>query len=353
MEKINCRNIAVLPYQKPWFGGPDPSVAPLHARVLRRNKPDPAESYPKTLLMPQKIIKGKCLYGGGLLNHFGHIFLDTIIRLWAYDNSYDYVIFPLVNNCSVPDYFFDILKYFGIPKDKCLFLNQAALIEYLDFAEPFNSPQLPPQKSFFEYSRQCIEPKIPCANSPIKKVFFGRAHLIGKGNYMGEGYFSKLLLDAGFVYVKPELLTIEEQLSVIKNAEVIVFSEGSAIFPLLLLSNINKVYMLPRRKDGGRLFAGWISPRCKFFSVLGDREIERKTNESYSNNTTSPSFLLNPISLFQDLANAGLINPSCSFDIGEFLIQETIETVKNYRKNWKLGILHLSDIYNKRQALID
>lgn len=39
--------------------------------------------------------------------------------------------------------------------------------------------------------------------------------------------------------------------------------------------------------------------------------------------------------------------------MSDFLLQESIETMENYKRNRELGILHLSDIYNKRKNLIN
>ncbi len=53
----------------------------------------------------------------------------------------------------------------------------------------------------------------------------------------------------GFKVIYPEKISIKEQLKIYSDAEIIVFTEGSAIHTLQLLGNINaKVIIINRRK---------------------------------------------------------------------------------------------------------
>jgi len=348
MKKNICQKILVKPYTRPWIGGPDLNYIPDHARIL--HKGIPIDEWPRIGINENyKIIGGKCLYGGALYIHFGHIFQDTIIRLWGFDESvHDKIVFPLVGDKKIiPDYFYQIMKILKIPSERCYFLTEPSIFESLEFCEPGNQPHKKPSPEYIEWlSKLNFKPRL---NGP-KKIILGRKHILKNGSFMGESYFINLLLSNGFDYVKPENFDIQTQIEILLNADVIVFTEGSAIFPLTLLHNINaSVFMLPRRQGGVSLFRSWIESRA-IFNVLGSSLIIRKDNIKGKNAPNSPSYLLDPISTYQDLVKYGLIE-SVNFDHDFFVDCELNDTLNYFGQRKDIAIKQLYEIYSHKERV--
>lgn len=130
------RNVTITPYRTAWIGGPDHSVIPDHARITRAGKP--VDEFPKDTGEAERL-PGHWLYGGPMKIHFGHVIMDSIIRLWAFDPArHDGVLFPYLPQPpkDVPEWFFEIAALFGVERHHVRVIRSPVAVESVDFAEP-------------------------------------------------------------------------------------------------------------------------------------------------------------------------------------------------------------------------
>lgn len=90
-------NVLVTPYERAWVGGPDHRQIPHHGRIIKGNETE--DEFPARLRrVAASDMAGHYLYGGPFKLHFGHVMVDSIIRLWAFDrNRHNGVIFPALS----------------------------------------------------------------------------------------------------------------------------------------------------------------------------------------------------------------------------------------------------------------
>lgn len=313
-----ARNVAVAPYETPWKGGPDPSLIPAHGRVTRGPEWTPVDGFRKIWRTAAKAnpLRGAFLYGGPYFNHFGHVMVDSIARLWAYDPAIhrDGVVFPNVarNRSAAPaGYFQDILSGFGIGPEAIRIVAQPCVVKELHFPQP-GSNSVGGPAGWYLRKLESVEKRLLERATPglrtHERIYLGRVHIRRRGSLMGESFFSELLQGQGYVYVKPEDHSVFDQVRLMKEARRIVFMEGSAVHITELMPSLAaKVCMLLRRQKGETLFVPHLAPRCDF-SVAGlGTQITRQAGRTGLHEPASPSYVTDPRAMLADLVRAGMI----------------------------------------------
>ncbi len=243
---------------------------------------------------------------------------DTIIRLWPFDpKRHKGVVFPCLDMPSPPPWFFRLVSHFGLDPSHVVIVKEPSVFRELEFAEPGSNLKSGPKDWYLEYLKS--HPVRITNDIPGDKLYFGRTHLIRKGTLMGETYFSELLSANRFVSIRPEEFDIDAQVSMLAKASCVVFLEGSSIYSIELLASTKaRVFMIPRRVNGGSLFGPHLEPKVSQFSVLGDpRSIRRMPNRDGNLRPNSPSYTRRPESIVNDMFKHGIISQD-HFDLGRF-----------------------------------
>lgn len=208
-------------------------------------------------------LRGRYLYGGPLWNHFGHIFVDCLHRLWAYTEKYDAIVFNGVIGLrdirspeklltwKYPAYVDDILSLMGI-KAKIHITRRPTVYENLAVPEPGSVLECgvrPFYWKFLKNYQKNIQAAVQDLPAP-ERVYYPRTHLIPTfGGIIGSSYFESVLQRSGFTVCHPERSDIYHQFANILNSQILVFDEGSSIHLTSILHTIpTKMYMFPRRK---------------------------------------------------------------------------------------------------------
>lgn len=293
---------------------------------------------------------GRYLYGGPLKYHFGHIIADASARLYAYDPSiHQGVVFAgFMNDMRPPGLIQQIPSLFGAEWNENLVVKSPKIIETLDFAVPGMINGLGPTDWYLDLLSSKTHPIYE--NTP-KDIFYGRTHIIRKGTLMGETYFSKKIVESGFVYVTPEdyASDLYKQLSYIHNASRIVFTEGSSIHAIDLLGKVRAdVFMLPRRPNGSDMFSNHIKKRTSFKILGNEQDIIRLEGLNGTNSPSSPSYSLNPSLIMDDLVQLGLVK-GC-FDIKKFEDDERADA-KSYWLNTDVATEQISRVRVMRSGM--
>lgn len=234
-----------------------PNYSPIYSYHLRSHKNNTIavagveKSSNEFLYREIKRLKGRYLWGGHLMHHFGHFMSESTHRMYSaiLGCKYDGIIFagrhPLhpwmiemfekIYKCKIPIYISDE-KTFLI--DELMIYPQACILgggnlyqDYSDF--------------LFNIVNQSLR-----FNSNGDKLFIGRIHLNDGTSLIGEEYLYAELERDGFQYFIPENYPITEQFKKIINAKLIVMVGGSASHIFDHLGPINADLLLIGRGDG-------------------------------------------------------------------------------------------------------
>ncbi|ERT08230.1 methyltransferase domain protein [Lyngbya aestuarii BL J] len=226
--------------------------------------------------------RGTYIYGGPFHPHFGHSLTESIHRLWAFKTSiHDGIVFavslrPNLNrtNYTPPQWFIQTLEILEIPLAKCIWVTNDCIFENLIIPEPGSELSLGLKKWYPFYLEKQQERILALTESRRKdkpeKLFLGRNHIPFNGNLAGEKYFETLLVDEGYISLKPENYDLLEQLAYIISAKKIIFSEGSSIYITELINDLDaEIACIPRRPSN-KPFYPHISSKTRNYIVAGN-----------------------------------------------------------------------------------
>jgi len=205
------------------------------------------------------LIPERSIYGGLLLDHFGHFLLESLARAWYIKTQPGNVYFfktkaTQPNNVNeLSTWQKDLLS--GLVED----INRIQIVHADTVFETLIVPQPGVVVSRFCQPEQAValqavgrtileqnRPKI----ASHEKVWLSRSALGHCQKILGETAFETALQNEGFLIFHPEHHRIAEQIAVMENASVIAGFTGSAFHVLLLAKNSGaKVLHFSRIKE--------------------------------------------------------------------------------------------------------
>ncbi len=237
-------------------------------------------AYLKKQPRPSKLLKGHHLYAGPFFRHYGHFMAESVHRLWAYGltpEKYDSVLVcaqPLKGTKhakklgSLPPYVAAVTAYFGIPEEKVRLVHKPVRAERLTVptqASTFGDTPAPTAEYLSFLDRRADAMLGDTAGLP-SRIYVSRTNYLHKGSFAGERYFESLLAAEGFHIVKPETLPLLEQLRHYRAADLIIFSEGSAVHTAELLGSLTAdVVLVQRRQIALDVMRSVLEPRARTF----------------------------------------------------------------------------------------
>ena len=218
---------------------------------------------------PHKTIDRPCVWGGFAMVHFGHLISEHLTRVLESvserpDDMFLFIGRPGEDASSAPGYFWDILAWYGLPRDQVMFVTEPLLVSELRVM-----PQAE-QMAFGEPTDAYLDllDQIPQARGlvPVKTgiLYVTRVGLLqrGKGGHAGESYLVARLGACGVRVLDPTKVPLPDQLALYAGAKVIVFAEGSAIHGRQLLGRLpQQIFVLKRRPDKA-VAMGILAKRC-------------------------------------------------------------------------------------------
>lgn len=220
-----------------------------------------------------KLIKGNFIYGGPIVNHYGHFLAECIHRVWALEyikentdikikgvifmpkcfNSYHWY---RKNLYKLPSIFMQTLNYLGVSSKDIKFQFSPTQIECLYVPEQasFFRPITPINNAYKDFLIRCEERNnINVDKGYFEKIYVSRKNFSLRGAYAGERYIESFFSHNGFKVFEPEKFSLLEQLKIYKNAKEIIFAEGGALHILELLGEINAKITVIGRRPGCQL----------------------------------------------------------------------------------------------------
>ncbi|HWZ16317.1 MAG TPA: glycosyltransferase family 61 protein [Mucilaginibacter sp.] len=164
-------------------------------------------------------------------HNYYHWLSDVLPRIKLYESVLDQVDhFCIASN--VPVKFLDVLKDFGIPNNKILFVksDEKLHFDHLFVASLPGSEGRAPQWAV-EYLREKLvktQPTLP----PDRKLYFRRGMSAAR-KILNEDVITNRLADEGFEIVDPGVLSVNEQIEMAQQAKIIISAHGAALSNLL------------------------------------------------------------------------------------------------------------------------
>ena len=200
-----------------------------------------------------EIIKESVIFGGMLQNeHFGHFITESISRLWAlwilrgeYKNVIFYRRVPGIPERKFVQDFFQVIS----PESKIYIAERPVCVELLAIPEQIIHPL---HCMIFGHEahdglRNALIKKSRQKNA--KKIYVSRSKLSRRdGGILFESRIDELMSAEGYEVIYPEKLSISDQIGYYASAEILVFSEGSAIHLYALVASASqRVFVIWRR----------------------------------------------------------------------------------------------------------
>jgi capsular polysaccharide biosynthesis protein/tetratricopeptide (TPR) repeat protein len=206
-------------------------------------------------------IDAECLYGGLLIDHYGHFVIEGLARFHAFHR---FETLPIVlttpspeveRAAELPRYMRDLFLLLNVPLERIRPIRETTAIGKLivpkvgmrwwDYLDPEHRQALAAQVRAGlggDYPRE-RQGHIYLSRSRLSTRHDG--HVV-----CGEAQFEDYLREEGFTVLYPETLPVREQLRLLCAAESAVGFVGSAFHSLLLCPDVpDRVFYLNRRKS--------------------------------------------------------------------------------------------------------
>ncbi|MGJ7094794.1 glycosyltransferase 61 family protein [Vibrio hannami] len=309
LEVKKLQNVVVAPYQyllsgkgKIHQGGPvfpDWNTSPY--RHYRCGKP--VDNLPVVPLQGNPTIKEPVFWCGAIYQHFGHQVSEFSSRILVYkyfakkmrlNGKYCFAIsesshWKVVDD--LPTFFLDILDWFNIPYEQVLLVRSPLYVEQLYVCpqqEHLGEPS-PTKSDYIELLTTHAEQSSPVSRVSEGGVFVSKAGL-PDARFAAEKYLEECFIKAGISVIKPETLSLKEQINAYLAHEDLFFTEGSAIHGLQLLGkNVKNVHVLMRHK--GTFAANRLIPRSISVNHIAPLGFVHKFNGTDALEHTGLSFV--------------------------------------------------------------
>jgi hypothetical protein len=336
---VTLTDVPVAPYhwRRPTFhGGIDAAMAPEHARIRRgpaaHCQPFEIERFTKGGFFRRKVRiphhKGRYLFAGPLWNHFGHVMVDCIHRLWALSEgsrSYDGIVFCGVQGLiglntparleasKPPGYALELMDLIGLPKLPIIYLTKPATFETLDVPRLGTAPRAniaPFYRFYLDRYQDTLERTLAdqIRNAP-ERLFLGRSHIIHKGGALGCSYFEGVLNRAGFATSRPEDLGLRAQIANLLGAKTVIADEGSALHPTQVFSRVETDYLMFPRRVRNEIYSDAISQRARSFANLAPPDQIIVLPDRYGKTSSAGCLAIyaDPAAVFDELVRRTLV----------------------------------------------
>jgi hypothetical protein len=238
-----------------WPEGTDDFVRHKRGEDFYDTPPTPTDAS-----RPTVILEGEYLYGGILVGHFGHQVAEFCHRLWPLHDKPMRVIFVASDGyVHVPGFLKDLVLFLGATE--IVVVDKLTRVEKLVVAASGKFLNQPAPPWYIE-KLNAFWRKVPLQKKNFpKKLAVMRGHL-QTGRIVGEQYLSEQLKKSGYFLFRPEDFSLLDQIDFYRAAEVVIFSEGSAIHALDIAPSLKAKVMVIFRRGGSRIGSDTLKPRC-------------------------------------------------------------------------------------------
>ena len=240
----------------PWEGCHDGGVYNAHGEISTRGL-HVKQGYinrPKSLIIegyPSEHMEGNYIFGGMIQSeHFGHFMVESINRLWSVNyisNKFEKFAFykrslhaPI---CRYVGEFFNII----IPDFDLKIISSNTQFDIL--AVPC---QIQANGWLYGHDviRECFSPLRKIRAPGHKRIYVSRAGLSPRdGGLLLESMIEQALEAEGYGIIRPETMSLRQQIEAYNEADDLIFAEGSSLHIYALVAQpLQRVFVIWRRR---------------------------------------------------------------------------------------------------------
>lgn len=214
------------------------------------------------------------VFMGFFLNCYGHGITDHIKKLWFLQSN-DYkilkkrnprlkIIYIVENNQPLPSWQYEIFSLAGY--DASDWCQVTKLTRFDNIIIPCNS--LINTNEFRQYTKEfCgtinrIKANVPLLQKPIEKLYFTRTGIRNLYRECGESRIEKVFKQKGYCIVRPEEISVKEQIAMMISCKSFASTEGSCAHNSIFCAPGTEVIIL-RKADYANSFQMMINDFAK------------------------------------------------------------------------------------------
>lgn len=220
-----------------------------------------------------EVVDQPSVWCGYAVRHFGHFIAEQAPRILASrrmrpDDLYLFLAPPRLTAETLPSWFWDILAWFGLPREQVrIITDQPVLVRTLRVFPQAEHLVVSPQAGYLDALDQLCALRLPDVPKDLDYVYVSRAGM-GSGKLGGEEYLETQLVAANVTVIRPETLSLEEQLRTYARARTLIFAEGSAVHGRQLLGRVDQHVVVISRRKGWSFAGSMLRPRATQMSHL-------------------------------------------------------------------------------------
>lgn len=182
-------------------------------------------------------------------NHFGHFLLEHINRAWCLlDKRLKDAKIVIVNEKNIdklPNYVFELLGLLGVKKENIILLNKTTRFKNVYIPSPaFNMIAFYTDVFAEMYNR--MAESVKDTKDVYDKIYVSRCALPLDRHTFGEEQVQKIFEKNGYKIVYPETMSLEQQISLIKNCKYLAGCAGTALHLALFMKKGGTVIQIKR-----------------------------------------------------------------------------------------------------------
>jgi hypothetical protein len=190
------------------------------------------DGYQLRLAPPVMTIEKECIYLGGSKN-FGHFLYEYLSRLAVVNQCNQISHLPILVYDDIPARFLDFLNLAGYDHTRRITIPRSAPVKVGQLWMPScpihrdRQARMCLWPAAYHYLRNTFASGKLVANLPRRRLYFSRAAAANK-RLVNEEDLIRELIPRGFEVVEPAEMSVDQQLSAVANAEIILCPLGAA-----------------------------------------------------------------------------------------------------------------------------
>ena len=187
--------------------------------------------------------KEEVIFGGIIMDHFGHAILETFSRLWyVVKNKKDTRKIAFIKYAEIRNYHYELLRLMGLPKERIIIIEEPT--KFKSILIPDETIQAWGEfKKEYTYIYEEISKNVEKKNE--KKIYLTRTQLEERFD-CNEEYFEEFYKKRGYKIIAPEKLSVEDQIAYLSGCEDLVCTLGTLSHLALFMKKGSKLTILNR-----------------------------------------------------------------------------------------------------------
>ncbi len=326
---------------------------------VRHRQTEKAADAKPTSVDAELIVEERLFWCGAIQRHFGHQIADFSSRILDYkgmDGKYCFAVHPrdkIDGYEKTPRFFKEIVEHLGVSKDNIFIVTHPILARELLVA-PQNE-MLGGEAPSDDYIEKLSRNYPATERNNTEGIYYISRAAMKTGRIAGESYFEHLFGLNGVKVIRPETISLAEQLRIYSTARILVFAEGSALHTLRLLGKIHADVFILRRRTDCMISLSSIAKRVLNIKVINLGDVVYGLNSSFNEvpwlgicvpESNSISEIFKHIGKDLKSVDVGFFKSCIANDVHEWVIHEQASN-RDSEQSRQLIDSKINDILNK------